>query len=559
MVAEDLVQLDQLLSALLQPAGEALVQLRPGRLRERVVGGVTDQQVAEAEAVLACELRLVWPDQFPADERGQTRRHLSLLRCERLHGAAVEDLTLDRATLEHPPLGRVELVQACREQQAQARGHLDPRSRLSGHRQHLGDEERVAARRHGDPRAQLLRHGRSDQAGRVLSTERLQPHRHRPGRAALEQLRARDADHQQRSTAREQHDMLDQVEERLLTPLNVVKQKDERRLLLEQLAEGPGDLLRRRRRLRLPQQRADRRRGGRIGRQRAQLLQHLHHRPVGDPRPVGQAAAADDRCLDHRQRLGRQPRLAETRVSDDRHQLAAPLRQRPRPGLAQQCQLALAADEDRLVPPLGGRAGSEQPEGEQRLALPLQQQRLERLHLDRLTNEGERRLGEQHLPRRSGLLQTGGHVQRVTGRQPLLRPRHHLTRREPDPPLDPQPRERRPHLHRRPAGPQRIVLVHRRHPEHRHHRIADELLHHAAVLLDHPPHPPEIARQQRPQRLRIRRLPQRRRTNHIAEQHRHHLAALTGAGAERAAHASQNLAASLFSWPQLAQTSTAAD
>ena len=121
VVAEDLVQLDQLLSALLQPAGEALVQLRPGRLRERVVGGVTDQQVAEAEAVLACELRLVGTDQLPADERGQTRRHLRLLRCERLHGAAVEDLALDRATLEHPPLGRVELVEACREQQAQAR------------------------------------------------------------------------------------------------------------------------------------------------------------------------------------------------------------------------------------------------------------------------------------------------------------------------------------------------------------------------------------------------------------------------------------------------------
>ena len=271
----------------------------------------------------------------------------------------MEDLALDRPALEHPPLAGVELVEASGEQGAQARRHLDPGSHLTGHRQHLGDEERVAAGRDGDLRAQLLRHSRSDQAGRLLAAERLQPHRHRPGGPALEQLRAGDADDQQRSAAGEQHDMLDQVEERLLAPLDVVEDKDERRLLLEQLAERPGDLLRRRPCLRLPQERTDRRRGGRIRGGRVELLEHLHHRPVGDPCPVGQAAAANDRRLDHRQRLGRQPRLAETRVSDDRDQLAASLRQRPRAGLAQQRQLALAADEDRLVPALGRRVGSE--------------------------------------------------------------------------------------------------------------------------------------------------------------------------------------------------------
>ena len=132
VVAEDLVQLDQLVSALLQPGGEALVQLGPGRFRERVVGGVADQQVAEAEAVLARELRLVGTDQLAAHERGQARRHLRLLRCERLHGAAVEDLALDRAALEHPPLGRVELVEAGGEQRLQA--SAAPRPRLPPHR-----------------------------------------------------------------------------------------------------------------------------------------------------------------------------------------------------------------------------------------------------------------------------------------------------------------------------------------------------------------------------------------------------------------------------------------
>ena len=190
--------------------------------------------------------------------------------------------------------------------------------------------------------------------------------------------------------------MLDQVEERLLTPLNVSNRRTggacsssslRKAQAISSADVGASDSPNSERIAA----------GGRIGRQRAQLLQHLHHRPVGDPRPVGQAAAADDRCLDHRQRLGRQPTCRDPRQRRS-SPARRPLRQRPRPGLAQQCQLALAADEDRLVPPLGGRAGSEQPEGEQRLALPLQQQRLERLHLDRLTNEGERRLGEQTSP-----------------------------------------------------------------------------------------------------------------------------------------------------------------
>jgi hypothetical protein len=52
VVAEDLVQLDQLLAALFEPGGEALVQLRPAGFRERVVGGVADQQVTETGRVL---------------------------------------------------------------------------------------------------------------------------------------------------------------------------------------------------------------------------------------------------------------------------------------------------------------------------------------------------------------------------------------------------------------------------------------------------------------------------------------------------------------------------
>ena len=45
----------------------------------------------------------------------------------------------------------------------------------------------------------------------------------------------------------------------------------------------------------------------------------------------------------------------------------------------------------------------------------------------------------------------------------------------------------------------------------------------AAVRPDDPLHPLEVAREESLQRLRIYRLPQSRRTDHVAEKHRHHL------------------------------------
>src|SRR5262249_35781309 len=59
-----------------------------------------------------------------------------------------------------------------------------------------------------------------------------------------------------------------------------------------------------------------------------------------------------------------------------------------------------------------------------------------------------------------------------------------------------------------------------------------ELLHRPAMRLNDRLHPLEVPRQQRPQRLRIRRLTERGRAGYIAEQHRHRLALLTTLGAE---------------------------
>ena len=102
-------------AVLVEPVGEAGVQVGADRLRKGVVGGVADQQVAEAVAVLAGELGAVGTDQLAAHECGESGRDLRLLGSECLHGAAVEDLAFDRAALQHPPLGLVELVEPSRQ------------------------------------------------------------------------------------------------------------------------------------------------------------------------------------------------------------------------------------------------------------------------------------------------------------------------------------------------------------------------------------------------------------------------------------------------------------
>ena len=147
VVTEYLVHLDEFRPVPFEPVCKARVKIRPRRLRERLVGGVPDQDMPEAEAVLARDLRPVWANEFAAYEAGQPCRHLRLFGCKRLHGAPVEDLALDRTPLEHAPLGCVDLVEAGGEQRAQVRRHADLAVCGFRHRHHLGDEERVAARR----------------------------------------------------------------------------------------------------------------------------------------------------------------------------------------------------------------------------------------------------------------------------------------------------------------------------------------------------------------------------------------------------------------------------
>ena len=140
-----------------------------------------------------------------------------------------------------------------------------------------------------------------------------------------------------------------------------------------------------------------------------------------------------------------------------------------------------------------------------RLRLALQRQRLARRR-PRLPTRPERSVSApiSTSPGRRGLLQPGRDVDRIAGREPLLRARHHLAgvRRRSAP-------ARRARAARRASRPPPGTRGARRprepdrHAEDRHHRVADELLDRAAVSFDDPLHPLEVAGQQRAQRLRV--------------------------------------------------------
>ncbi len=155
MVTDDLVELHQICAVLLQPGRETVVQRRAHGLGQRLVGRVADQQVAEAVRLVVDHHGALGPDEVLAHEHHQAAVGLRILRRERHDRAAVEDLALHRAALEHASLARLELVEARSQQRLDRRRHRDvPHPLLGEHRNHLLDEERVAAGGLEDPLAQ---------------------------------------------------------------------------------------------------------------------------------------------------------------------------------------------------------------------------------------------------------------------------------------------------------------------------------------------------------------------------------------------------------------------
>ena len=229
--------------------------------------------------------------------------------------------------------------------------------------------------------------------------------------------------------------------------------------------------------------------------------------PERDALAVGQAAAVHHhhQGAGARDELAQQPRLADARLAQHRDHPPGAGRGRRADLIAQELQIVVATDERSRGRALAAGQG-DQPEGRHPLGLALQLQRLDRLGLDRVADEQVCERAQERLHRRRRLLEPRRHVHGVTGRKPLvpgrlvghdlagvhagaIRHRHAVVAVE----RNVERVQAAAHVERRPHGPQRIVLMRLRQPEHRHDGVADELLDGAAVTLDGRPHDVEVA------------------------------------------------------------------
>ena len=235
------------------PAGEPVrdrrVHLGAHALRHAGVRHLADQRVVEAKRLLAGELRLVGRDQpapherdeAPADRRTEQRRQRP----------RVEPAPLDRRALEQQPSLGLEPVDPRREHRLNAHRQVAlVLPRANGHE--LLHEQRVPLGAVRDPRGLRARAEALGEVTRMRDVERLE-FEHRavalrrgPCRARLEQLGTREADDQDRGSAGQRGNVVDQVEQRRLGPVNVLDDQDQWTVdgePLEQPAHRPRRLL----------------------------------------------------------------------------------------------------------------------------------------------------------------------------------------------------------------------------------------------------------------------------------------------------------------------------
>ena len=439
----------------------------------------------------------------------------------------MEDLSLHRTALDHDALVVVQRVEPRLEQRPDRRRHVDRAACLSGEGGHLLEEQRIAVRgRHDAPARLVVELDVGEEAvGKPSSVrlgERLEEDRRgvqlaaAPARPDVEELGSRDAEEEDRRGTRPVDDVLDEVEHRLLRPVEVVDHEHERPLAGALLEEGTC------RELRLGRRGPDR-----LRRLDLELHEHLHERPVRDPLAVRERAAPRHRgdAVDVLEDVRDEPRLADPGRADQREQTAAARRDHVLEVRAEPRALALAAHHRALEAACDAdRAGVQavQPVRRHLARLPLQRE-LERLGRDGVSHEAQAVVAEQDLARSGSLLEPGGDVDRVTRDERVALARDDRPRVDPDPRVQPQLLHDVAQLHRRARRPQRVVLGRDGDPEHGHHGVADELLYPAAVPLEHPSCGVVVPVHQRSQRLRIRPLSHRRRPGQVAEQHRYDL------------------------------------
>ena len=337
-------------------------------------------------------------------------------------GAAVEELALDRAPLERVPCLCFQPVEAGTKERVQARRQRVGVGVVLGQPRHeLLGKERVAGGGLRDPFARRLRSTEAlEQRSDLGLAERLEPHRHRPLRTSLEQLRPRQTAKQERCLADHAGKCVEEIEERRLGPVDVVDQHDERtlrRCRCQERRDRLRHLVRSRRPFAETEQLRKPRRNHRPVRLQSrarlvdrvlvadpgQLAHDLRDRPERDPLPVGKTRTAHHPRArpDLADELGREARLAHPRLTDDRHQTAAALGDGGVELALEQRELVLAPDQRAPRPRRRGAGHLHKPVRGKRLRLPLRRQRLHRLNRHRIAHEPIGRLADQHLARRA--------------------------------------------------------------------------------------------------------------------------------------------------------------
>ena len=476
-------------------------------------------------------------------------------------GSAPEDAPDERAVADDRPRVGRQPVDPRRDQRLD--GVRDPHGHslapLGEHADRLLDEQRVALG--------LLQEGAADVVGQhrvrgegvdehldLALGQRPEVDRDRPAppsspaRPRLEQLGARKAHDEHRRVVDPVREVLDEVEKRILGPVDVLEAEHERLRLGEAhrpLLRGPRDLLpappardgveHTGRETEEIGDRVARARlaellecllGGVVGRDPGCRLHHLRQRPVREAFAEGQRPPGEHgRPLEAGEELAGETALPDAGLPEDRDELRTAVADGARERVLEQLELLLAAD---VRPDDVERTARRALRAHDPPHLEASGEALERPLAERLRHDpaGEPARGRAHedLARLRGLLEPCRDIERLAGREGRVAlVDDDLTRLDPDadgelavPRLD--DRDRGTH---RALG---VVLVCGRHAEDGEHGVAGELLDRPAVRLDVRPDPVEEARHTPPRDLRVVRGDERGRVHEVDEQRRRELA-----------------------------------
>ena len=209
-----------------------------------------------------------------------------------------------------------------------------------------------------------------------------------------------------------------------------------------------------------------------------------------------------------------------------------PLARRQLPERAQDRQLALPADDrgDRQRPLARLRPRLQRDPRADGMLLALRDHRLGGLVLDRVARLAVGLLADDHAVDRRGRLQARRRVDdvardhRLAERRPRAERDHRLTRVDRDADLQVAAGELPDAVADHERGAHRalrVVAVRERRAEEAHHRVADELLDHAAERLDLTPDALVVRRQHRADVFRVEPLGPRGEADQVDEDHRH--------------------------------------